>query len=181
MTIPIYVLAVIAVLSFSWLADRRKTRWIFIVIPYSIMLIGFVGLLCVPHPKYPGLTYFFLFFIPAGCNPGVITLVTWVANNLAPTSKRACGIAMSIMMANLGGAVGANIYLEKQKPRYYAGYGASLGFVVIAILCTFVLRWAYKRENERRDRMTEEEIKAKYTEGKPPSFLLTTIQHTNGL
>lgn len=170
MTIPIYVLAVISVLGFSWLADRRKTRWPFIVIPYSIVCVGFIALLSIPHPKLPGLTYFFLFFIPAGCNPGVITLVSWVANNLAPTSKRAVGLAMSLMMANLGGAVGSNIYLEKEKPRYWMGYGFSLAFCSFGIVCTLVLRWAYKRENERRDRMSEEEIRAKYTEGKLSSF-----------
>lgn len=175
LTIPIYVVAMIAVLFVSWLADRRKNRWMFIVIPYSVALVGFIALTIIPHPKYPGLTYAFLFLIPGGCSPGVITLVSWIMNNISPTSKRACGIAIATMMGNLGGAVGSNIYLEKQAPRYFLGYGMSLGCSVTAICAVFVLRYAYKKENARRDLMTEEEVRAKYTEGK--QLILHTLNN----
>lgn len=166
------------VLGVSWLADRRKTRWPFIVGPYSIALIGFLALIVIPHPRYPGLTYAFLFLIPAGCSPGVITLVSWVANNVAPTSKRATGLAMAFTMGNLGGAVGSNIYLEAESPRYWTGYGVSFACTSIAIVAVFILRWVYKRENARRDRMTEQEVRAKYTEGKRLlPFLGITLTH----
>jgi hypothetical protein len=129
-------------------------------------MIGFLGLLVIPHPRYPGLTYAFLFPIPIGVYAAVITLVSWVANNLAPTSKRACGLAVSIMMGNFGGAIGSNIYLTQEAPRYWTGYGVSVACAALAIICTFILRWAYKRENEKRDQMSEEEIRAKYSERK---------------
>lgn len=166
LTIPIYLLAVCAVLFFSRIADRKKTRWPFVAGPYCFVAIGFIALLAIPHPKYPGLTYAFLFLIPAGCNPGVITLVTWISNNLAPTSKRATGLALSLMMANLGGAIGSNIYLVSEKPRYWTGYGVCLACTTVGICCTLVLRWAYRRENLKRDKMSEEEIRANYTERK---------------
>lgn len=172
LTIPIYVLAMISVLAVSWLADRRKTRWPFIVGPYSVGLVGFLALMIIPHPRYPGLTYAFLFLIPAGCSPGVITLVTWVANNVAPTSKRAIGLAMAFTMGNLGGAVGSNIYLVEEAPRYWTGYGVSLTCTTVAIIAVFVLRWAYIKENKRRDSMSEEEIRAKYTEGTLPRVFI---------
>jgi predicted MFS family arabinose efflux permease len=166
LTIPVYTAGLIATIGFSRLADRYKSRWPFIVIPYGISMIGFLGLLIIPHPKLPGLTYAFLFPITIGVYPAVITLVSWVANNLAPTSKRACGLAVSIMMGNFGGAIGSNIYLTQEAPRYWTGYGVSLACSVLAIICTFILRWAYKRENEKRDQMSEEEIRAKYSERK---------------
>lgn len=170
----------LTVLLVSWLADRRQTRWPFIVIPYSIALIGFVALMAIPHPRYPGLTYAFLFLIPAGCSPGVITLVSWVANNIAPTSKRACGLAMAFTMGNLGGAVGSNIYLDKEAPRYWTGYGVSMACTTIAIIAVFVLRWVYKRENARRDLISEDEVRAKYTEGNvtPLACALDTTNST---
>ncbi|KIV81005.1 hypothetical protein PV11_08459 [Exophiala sideris] len=164
LTIPVYTAGLIATIGFSWLADRYKSRWPFVVIPYGISMMGFLGLLVIPHPKYPGLTYAFLFPITIGVYPAVITLVSWVANNLAPTSKRACGLAVSIMMGNFGGAIGSNIYLTREAPHYWTGYGVSLTCSALAIICTFILRWAYKRENEKRDQMSEEEIRAKYSE-----------------
>ena len=165
LTVPIYVGGLITTLICGRLADRYKTRWKFIVFPYTFALIGFIGLLSVPE-SLPGLTYAFLFPVTMGCYPGVITLVSWIANNLAPSSKRACGMALSLMMANLGGAVGSNIFLASEVPRYWTGYGLSAGFLVVAIGCTVLLRSVLMRENQRRDRLTEGDVRAKYTEGK---------------
>ena len=74
-------------------------------------------------------------------------------------------MALSLMMANFGGAVGSNIFLASEKPRYWTGYGLCLGFQVFAIFCTLFLRYVYERKNRQRDRLTEEEISEKYTEG----------------
>ncbi|OAG36485.1 hypothetical protein AYO21_09292 [Fonsecaea monophora] len=164
LTIPVYFAGLVSTIGFSWLADRRRSRWPFVVVPYAISMVGFLALLVIPHPKLPGLTYAFLFPITIGVYPAVITLVSWVANNLAPTSKRACGLAVSIMMGNFGGAIGSNIYLAQEAPRYWTGYGVSTACCALAIASTFVLRWAYKRENTKRDQISEEEVRSMYTE-----------------
>ena len=156
--------ALISTFVCARLADRYKTRWEFVVIPYSCALVGFIGLISTPA-SLPGLTYAFLFLVTMGSYPGVITVVSWIANNLAPSSKRACGMALSLMMANIGGAIGSNIFLESEIPRYWTGYGLSAGFLALAIVCATVLRFVLVRENRRRDKFTEAEIRAKYTEG----------------
>ena len=92
-------------------------------------------------------------------------MVSWIANNLAPSSKRACGMALSLMMANIGGAVGSNIFLASEIPRYWTGYGLSAGFLALAIVCAIILRFVLVRENRQRDKLTEADVRAKYTEG----------------
>jgi len=164
LTVPLYILGLISTLFCSWLADKRRTRWPFIAIPYSVGVIGFLGLLAIPHPKLPGLTYAWLFFIPAGLYPPVITMASWLGNNLAPTWKRSVGIALGISLANAGGIIGSNIFIANQAPRYWLGYGFCFGCVCTAILATLVLRYAYKRANEKRNKLSEEEIRAQYTE-----------------
>lgn len=169
LTIPIYVAATVSLVICSRLADRYQTRWKFIVFPYLIALIGFVGLISVPQSRLPGLSYFFLFPVTIGCYPGVITVVSWIANNIAPSSKRAIGMASTLMMANLGGIIGSNIFLADEAPRYWTGYGTCAGFLTFAIGCTVFLRAMYVRENRKRDRLTEEDVRAKYSEGKSQS------------
>lgn len=166
LTVPVYALGVISTLLMSWLADKSHMRWPFIVGPYALALCGFIGLMAIPHPRLPGLTYAFLFTIPAGVHPSVITLVSWISNNLAPSWKRAIGLAISIMVGNLGGLIGSNIYLEREAPSYWTGYGVSAACLVNAIICTFILRYVYARENAKRDKMSEAEIRSKYTERK---------------
>ncbi|EME43912.1 hypothetical protein DOTSEDRAFT_71651 [Dothistroma septosporum NZE10] len=164
LTVPIYVLGAISTVFFSWLADRNQVRWPFIIGPFSIAICCFIALLAIPHPKYPGLTYAFLFGIPAGVYPPLITILSWVGNNLAPTWKRAIGMALLISVGNLGGAIGSNIYLSSQAPKYPLGFGLCLAILLAAVIATLFLRIAYTRINTRRDRMSEAEVRATYTE-----------------
>ncbi|KAK5173938.1 uncharacterized protein LTR77_002619 [Saxophila tyrrhenica] len=164
LTVPIYAGALISTVVCAILADKYKTRWPFVVFPYTAAAIGFIGLLATPQARLPGLTYAFLFPVTAGCYPGVITVVSWAANNLAPSSKRAAGLGLSLTLANAGGIVGSNIFLAKEAPRYWTGYGLCMAFISIAIASALFLRFTLKRENHKRDQYSEEEIREKYTE-----------------
>jgi MFS family permease len=164
MTIPIYVVGAISTVVFARLADKRQKRWLFIVIPFSIALIGFIGVLSIPHPRLPGLTYFFLFFITGGLYPSLIGCVSWVGNNLAPSYKRAIGMALLMTVGGLGGAVGSNIFLQEQAPNYWVGYGVCAFIVAASIVSAIVLQWATKRINRKRDLISEAEVRARYTE-----------------
>ncbi|KAH8162179.1 hypothetical protein CIB48_g6072 [Xylaria polymorpha] len=164
LTIPIYIVGVLSVLLFARIADKKRSRWVFVVTPFCISIIGFIALLSIPHPKYPGLTYAFLFTIPAGVYPPLVGILAWVGNNLAPSWKRAVGMALLISLGNLGGAIGSNIFLEAQKPHYPLGYGFSLGIVVGAVGCVLTLAYSWDRANKKRDAISEDEVRARYSE-----------------
>lgn len=163
LTIPIYTAGAISTLCLSRLSDRLQTRWPFIVFPYTLALCGFIGLMAVPHPDLPGLTYGLLFTVPSGVYPGVISLIAWISNNLSPSWKRAVGMAVMITLGNLGGIVGSNIYYSNEAPHYWSGYGTSVAFLCAAIAATFVLKFSYGKSNKTRDLMTEEAVRQMYT------------------
>ena len=74
-------------------------------------------------------------------------------------------MALLVSLGNLGGGlVGSNIFLDSTKPHYYPGYAVCMGIQMAGIIVAIILRRAFKRLNEERDRMTEEEIRAKYTD-----------------
>lgn len=78
LTIPLYVFAVILTVTLAFLADRAKVRWYFIVIGFGTAVVGFIAQLSIPHPKYPGLTYAFLFPIAGGMYSGYPPMISWV-------------------------------------------------------------------------------------------------------
>jgi len=111
------------------------------------------------------LTYGLLFPAATGIYCPLMPLLAWIGNNLSPSSKRAVGMALLISLGNLGGGlIGSNIFLESTEPHYYPGYAVCMGIQMAAVTVGFILRRTYKRINEERERMTEEEIRAKYTE-----------------
>jgi hypothetical protein len=135
---------------------------------FAIAALGFIAQLAIPHPKYPGLTYGFLFPVAGGLYSPFIILVSWIGNSLAPSSKRAIGMALLISVGNMGGIMGSNIYLDREKPKYKTGFGVSLAMCCAAIAMTMYLRIAYGRENRKRDALLaehgEEAIRARYSD-----------------
>lgn len=184
LTVPIYLLGVISTLVISVLSDRKKSRWPFIVGPYCVSMLAYVGkftpgdvvcaiydkalitipgLLAIPHPKLTGLTYGLLFAIPAGGHPPLLTCLAWVANNLAPSWKRSIGMALLISLGNVGGIIGSNIFLESQRPNYWLGYGFCVGITFCAIISAFGLRFSYARANSKRDKISVDEARARHS------------------
>ncbi|KAL3465085.1 major facilitator superfamily domain-containing protein [Aspergillus heterothallicus] len=161
LTVPLYIFGMITTIICSILSDRAKIRWPFIVGPYIFSLLGFVGLLTIPHPAYPGLTYGLLFLIPGGGYPPLLTCLAWLSNNTPEDWKRAISLAIVIGMGNLGGTVGSNLFPEGHAPHYWMGYSLCLGFTAAAIGGTFVLKGMYERMNEEKRRV----------EGESPEFL----------
>ena len=184
LTIPIYVAAMLMTLIFAFWSEHVKQRSPFIMAGNAIACVGFIGQLAIPHHKWPGLAYGFLFPIAMGLYCPFIQIVSWTGescttygegcanrkkgNNLAPSSKRAVGMAFLISVGNFGGICGSNIFLASEKPRYPAGFGTGLGIAVAAIIMAYILRVNCRRENERRRKMIEEEgeaaIRARYGE-----------------
>lgn len=64
--------------------------------------------------------------------------------------------------------MGSNIYLEREIPKYRTGFGVSLAMCCTSIVMTFVLRWAYQRENRRREALLtehgEQTVRARYSD-----------------
>jgi hypothetical protein len=77
LTIPIYVGAMILTLIFAFWSDKIQSRSPFIIAGFSIALVGYIAQLAIPHPKYPGLTYGFLFPVAAGLYSPFISIVCW--------------------------------------------------------------------------------------------------------
>lgn len=74
-------------------------------------------------------------------------------------------MALLVSLGNLGGGlIGSNLFLDRLKPHYYVGYGFCFAIMLTASITAVILRTIYKRLNQQREGMSEEEIRAKYTE-----------------
>lgn len=67
-------------------------------------------------------------------------------------------------LANLGGAIGSNIYLEREEPRYWLGFGFSLGVLISASLAILFMKAHLTKINKQRDKLSPEDIRAQYSE-----------------
>jgi MFS family permease len=172
LTIPVYVFACIMTVINALCSDRLHLRSPFILLPYISGLIGTTICLTVSPEKKPGVIYFAMFLIASGLFPNTPAIVAWIANNTAGQWKRATAMALEFTFGNLiGGVVGSNIFLAREKPGYRTGYLVevsfiTVGFVVLAIQVLLLLRdnrtkakIVAQAESEERAEQLREEMK----------------------
>ena len=108
--------------------------------------------------------YFAIFLANVGFYPINPGCNAWTLSNLAGPTKRAQGIGYMICLGNIGGIIGSYIYIEDEKPTYPTGFGTSFAFAGLGIAACFGLELIFWKINKNREAMTEEEIRAKYSE-----------------
>ncbi|RYP22034.1 hypothetical protein DL765_001940 [Monosporascus sp. GIB2] len=162
---PPYVAGAVSAIVFARLSDRFFWRMPFVAISLMIVTIAYAILLSLQGALEAkrGLAYFSVVFAVVGIYPIQAAAASWNANNIAPASRRAVGIALMNCVGNVGGIVGSFMYLESEKPKYYTGFGLSLAFGGTGIIVALLLEWSYRVANARKAKISEE-ARAKYTE-----------------
>lgn len=167
MTVPAYVAGGISSVFFAQLSDHFNWRMPFVAIPMALITIGYAVIISFNGElsgSHLGPGYFAIVLTTMGIYPVQPAGSSWAANNLAPSSRRAIGVAFNICVGNLGGIVGSFMYLDSEEPQYHTGFGLSLAFGASGFLVAFLLELSYKMGNVRKAKITEDEVREKYTE-----------------
>ncbi|KAF1739014.1 putative transporter C11D3.18C [Beauveria bassiana] len=153
MTIPIYITASVLAVFSAFFSDRVGMRSPFIVTLLCGMAAGFGMCIGSSDPK---VVYGGVFFAACCIYPAFPGVITWLSNNLAGSYKRNVGMALQVGIVNLGGAMAANFYRKKDKPRFILGHALELGFIGLGIVAAVSLVVTYRRINDKRDRQMRE-------------------------
>jgi hypothetical protein len=166
LTMPPYLIGALSAYISALAADKYKWRMPFIVSAQAAVVVAFAILFAKAGDikNNIGTCYFGVTLACIGLYPITPGVNAWTVSNLAGPTKRAQGVAFLVSLGNIGGMMGSFIYIEKEKPKYPTGFGASLGFAAMGIIACSVLETVYTAKNKRRHQMTEREIREKYTQ-----------------
>lgn len=166
MTAPPYICGAISTLIFSALSDRYYWRMPFVVVPLLFVITGYSILLGIKGDLEGqlGASFTAVILTCMGIFPLQPGGSSWNANNLAPSSRRAIGVAFNIASGNIGGIIGSYIYFDSESPYYWTGFGVSLGFGVLGLIASIILEISYKWSNDRNAKLSDEDIRARYSE-----------------
>ncbi|KAJ4172143.1 hypothetical protein NW754_007742 [Fusarium falciforme] len=164
LSVPPYACAALATIFVGFTADRTKWRGFCNIATVCVGIIGFIMLLASDKPK---VQYGAVFLGAMGIYPTVSNTVSWVNNNIEGSLKRAIVLGMVVGWGNLNGVVSSNIYLDRQKPRYWTGHGMVLAYQIVfllggSIFMHFALRWENRarrngKRNAKWDAMNDEQ------------------------
>ncbi|PTB61871.1 MFS general substrate transporter [Trichoderma citrinoviride] len=142
MTVPAYVAGAISSIFFAYLSDRFLWRMPFIVVPMSLITIGYAVVMGFNGDLGGSHT-----------GPGYLS-----------SGRRAIGLAFCICMGNIGGIIGSFMYLDNEAPAYPTGFGLSLAFGASGVIAAIVLELSYIWANKEKSKIPEEVVRAQYTE-----------------
>ena len=164
MTAPPYLVGAIASIVFSQISDRYNWRMPFVVIPFTFVCIGFSIMLALRGDLEGQLAAAYSAAIIAcmGIYPAMPAVTSWAANNLAPASRRAVGLALNLSFGNCGGIMGSYMYFDREAPVYSTGFGLNLAFGLSGLIVALVAEWAFKSGNSKKAKVAEE-ARARYT------------------
>ncbi|KAF2666229.1 high-affinity nicotinic acid transporter-like protein [Microthyrium microscopicum] len=150
MTIPVYALGAISLMTQVYLSDKFKRRAVVIIGCCLPVAVGY--LLCVvtpnPHAGYAG-----MFILVLGLYPISTLATTWATNTFSPDSKRALGMPLVLTIADISSLVSAQLYPTEQGPRYIQGNSVSAGLTVVAAALYGASWLLLKRRNAEKERL----------------------------
>ncbi|KAL3473593.1 major facilitator superfamily domain-containing protein [Aspergillus californicus] len=166
MTVPPYVAGAISAVFFSTLSDRFYWRMPFVVAPLALVTIGYAVIISLDGKleENVGPAFFAVILTCIGIYPIHPATTSWTANNLAPSSRRAIGLAFNICIGNIGGIIGSYMYLESENPKYYTGFGLSLALGGSALIVALLLEVSFVWANRRKASMSEAEVRGRWTD-----------------
>ncbi|KAJ5826182.1 phthalate transporter [Penicillium riverlandense] len=145
---PPYVWAGIVMYAEGWLGDKWHCRSPFIILN---ALQAIVGLCLLEWTSSPGVQYFGVFLVCAGCNANVPAVLSWQANNIRGQWKRAFCSASMISFGGTGGIVGALVFRAQDVPEYFPGVVASIVCnVIILIIAGMLTLYMYKANQKAK-------------------------------
>ncbi|KAF9429599.1 hypothetical protein BGZ94_010187 [Podila epigama] len=158
LTIPIFVIAFLCTIAMAISSDRFKERGFHFAGPMFVSALGYVYLIlsrdASVHVRYVG-----LIIATLGTFSSLPAMMAWFSTNIGGHTKRAAGTAIIVLIGNLGGVIGGQIYDEKDAVHGYIR-GHTICAIVCLAACLLILmhKTALSRENQRRERLSPEQF-----------------------
>ncbi|KAF2157314.1 MFS general substrate transporter [Myriangium duriaei CBS 260.36] len=150
--------AFFAVLIFSHLSDRHRSRSLFIIPVAILSMLGYVLLALAPSLHLaPLVKYICLFPITAGFFTAVTLTIVWTLDNQTSSSSKGTGVALLNVVGQMGPLVGTGLYPERDKPNYTPGHATCAAFMGAVAVLALLLRLVLARKDSAQ-RQTEYEM-----------------------
>ncbi|KAL5513452.1 hypothetical protein ACEPAH_3851 [Sanghuangporus vaninii] len=139
MTIPIYAVALVGIVAFSFISDWRQERGHYITIAASVAFVSFIITVAVNNDK---VKYAFLCFAVGAVYAVCPLTLLWVSKVIPhPAEKRGVAIAVVNSLGNSASIYGSFLWPSKDAPRYVPGFSTTIAFLGLLAISAQVFRY----------------------------------------
>lgn len=145
LTIPVYFVSAVGLLSLCIWSDRVNLRGPFI---FGTNILGIIGYILMIACKNNSVKYFATYLIAFPLYIGPTLNLAWTSNNMAPYYRKTTAIGCNQTLGNISGAIAGQVY--RSSP-YVLGNSFSLGCLVVSCICVVLNTWRLKQLNKEKE------------------------------
>ncbi|PHH64500.1 hypothetical protein CDD81_4575 [Ophiocordyceps australis] len=154
-TVAPFVSGAVALLMLAFLSDSTRLRSPFIVLAFTLTLLGFAIYAAIDRVEEQlQLAYFATFMMCWGSTAPSVLLSTWYSNNVAHEGRRLALTSVGVPLANVMGLVASNVFRQPDAPKYKPALMTAAMFGVAGAVLTAALASYMAWDNARRNRET---------------------------
>ncbi|KAG7138598.1 putative transporter like protein [Verticillium longisporum] len=143
---------IIVLLSSVWLAKRYgQNLWIMLV--YCLPSFAGTAVLMTVRTGSMGTNVGLLisYYITLSFWAAQTLALSLISRNIAGQTKKTVAVAMNFIFWAAGNAVGPQVFLQRDQPRYLIAFSTHMGCYGLLVLIIVALRFHLVRQNKKRD------------------------------
>ncbi|KAJ5467909.1 hypothetical protein N7475_005661 [Penicillium sp. IBT 31633x] len=155
MVLGVYIIVVL--LSSAWLVTKYKQNTIVMLCFIIPSFVGTIVLMTVENTTLATKVGLLIsYYITMSFWSAQTLTLSMVSRNIAGQTKKATVVAATFVSWATGNAIGPQVFLDKDAPRYHIAWSVHLACYVCMILAVIYLRFHLKRENAKKDKILAE-------------------------
>ncbi|KAF2477312.1 MFS transporter [Lindgomyces ingoldianus] len=150
------VVIILTLLSSTWLVKRTGQNLLIMGIYVIPSFIGTIVLMTVRnHNKASQVGLLISYYIVLSFWAAQTLSMSLLSRNIAGQTKKTAVVAMNFIAWATGNAIGPQVFLTRDAPRYFIAFSTHMGCYVLLVLVIAFLRWDLKSRNANKDRLAE--------------------------
>lgn len=138
LTVPPYMIAVVATFIWARHADKTGERFLHVTIPLVLSMIAFIIAVATTNT---GARYFSMCLMIPALYCSFTTIISWMSNCVPrPPLKRAIAISLMNCLSNSTSIWNSYLYPTSAAPRFLQAFIANIVFLILAIAIAVILR-----------------------------------------
>ncbi|KAK4033530.1 general substrate transporter [Parachaetomium inaequale] len=147
---------IIVLLSSAWIVKKTNQNLLTMLAFVIPSFIGTICLMTVPLEtmgQKVGLVI--CYYITLSFWSAQTLALSMVSRNIAGQTKKSVVVALNFIIWSTGNAIGPQVFLDWDKPRYFIAFATHLGCYSLLVIVIISLRFYLVHQNKKRDALAE--------------------------
>ncbi|KAK7962878.1 major facilitator superfamily domain-containing protein [Apiospora aurea] len=160
MVLGFYIIFIL--LGSNWIVNRWKNGNILTMLGFIIpSFAGTILLMTIPNQTFSQhVGLLICYYITLSFWSAQTLGLSLMSRNVGGITKKTVVVAINFIFWSAGNAIGPQVFLARDKPRYFIAFATHLGCYALLVVILVFFRWWLVRQNKKRDALAAAGVEA---------------------